>query len=70
MRMAATTARCAHNVRPFEQFTQLELGMCAYLFVSRQAPVLATASTDSAEPTSPAAARQHPAWTDDASGKH
>ena len=47
-----------------------ELVMCAYLFVSLQAPALATAPADPAEPASPAAALQHPAWTDDASWKH
>src|SRR5271166_5485224 len=44
-----------------------ELVMCAYLLVSLQAPALATAPADSAEPTPPAAALQHPAWTEDAS---
>jgi SRSO17 transposase len=47
-----------------------ELVMCAYLFVSLQAPALATAPTDPAAPASPAAALQHPAWTDDASWTH
>jgi len=47
-----------------------ELVMCAYLFVSLQAPVLATASAVPAEPASPAVALQHPAWTDDASWTH
>src|SRR5580704_7344152 len=47
-----------------------ELVMCAYLFVSLQAPAIALAPTDLAEPASPAAARQHPSWTDDASWTH
>jgi hypothetical protein len=34
--------------------------MCAYLFVSLQAPVLATAPADPAEPASPAAAPAAP----------
>jgi len=55
-----------------------ELVMCAYLLVSLQAPALAVApavapadapaATPAAGP--PAAATQHPAWTDDASWKH
>src|SRR5258708_16012214 len=55
-----------------------ELVMCAYLLVSLQAPALAVAravaaadapaATPAAGP--PAVARQHPAWTDDASWKH
>jgi hypothetical protein len=44
-----------------------ELVLCVYLFVSVQAPVLAAAPAVPAECASPAAARQHPAWTDDAS---
>lgn len=42
-----------------------ELVLCAYLFVSLQAPVFAAQ-----EAASPAATRQHPAWIDDASWKH
>jgi SRSO17 transposase len=42
-----------------------ELVLCAYLFVSLQAPVFAAP-----EAASPAATRYHPAWTDDASWKH
>jgi len=48
--------------------------MCAYLLVSLQAPALAVAPADepAAMPASgpPADARQHPAWTEDASWKH
>src|SRR5258708_23533699 len=47
-----------------------ELVMCAYLFVSLQAPVLASAPAVPTESSSPAAALQHPAWTNDASWKH
>ncbi len=47
-----------------------ELVMCAYLFVSLQAPALARASSDPTASASPAAALQHPAWTDDASWTH
>jgi SRSO17 transposase len=49
-----------------------ELVMCAYLFVSLQAPALAlapTAPAPSAAPA-PAASPQHPAWTNDASWHH
>jgi SRSO17 transposase len=42
-----------------------ELVLCAYLFVSVQAPVFAAAAA-----ASPAAPRRHPAWTNDASWKH
>jgi hypothetical protein len=52
--------------------------MCAYLLVSLQAPALAAAPASSTDAPAPAAAgapaadeaRQHPAWTDDASWKH
>jgi SRSO17 transposase len=54
-----------------------ELVMCAYLLVSLQAPALAEAPAASADERAPlpagappGAARQHPAWTDDASWKH
>jgi len=58
-----------------------ELVMCAYLLVSLQAPALAVAPAASADAPAPApapapavgppaAAAQHPAWTDDASWKH
>ena len=47
-----------------------ELVMCAYLFVSLQAPALAQVPAVPAESASPAAALQHPAWTDDASWTH
>src|SRR5260221_3522 len=51
-----------------------ELVMCAYLLVSLQAPALAVAPADepAAMPASrtPAHARQHAAWTEDASWKH
>jgi SRSO17 transposase len=56
-----------------------ELVMCAYLLVSLQAPALAVAPADKATPEEPvpapaagppAQARQHPAWTEDASWKH
>jgi SRSO17 transposase len=49
-----------------------ELVLCAYLFVSLQAPVFASAETDAASPspvesTPSPATLQHPAWTEDAS---
>ena len=44
--------------------------LCAYLFVSLQAPALATAAADAASSASSATALQHPAWIDDASWKH
>ena len=50
-----------------------ELVMCAYLLVSLQAPALAVAPAGSTRRllrTAPAAASQHPAWTNDASWKH
>ncbi len=52
-----------------------ELVLCAYLFVSLQAPVFASAGTDAAPPlpvesTPSPATLQHPAWTEDASWKH
>jgi hypothetical protein len=52
-----------------------ELVMCAYLLVSLQAPVFASAGTAAApalpvESTPSPATLQHPAWTDDASWKH
>jgi hypothetical protein len=58
-----------------------ELVMCASLLVSLQAPALAVAPAASADAPAPApapapavgppaAAAQHPAWTDDASWKH
>jgi hypothetical protein len=53
-----------------------ELVMCAYLFVSLQAPIFAAPPADSASaPAAQAlaaagAAGQHPAWTEDMSGKH
>jgi hypothetical protein len=46
-----------------------ELVMGAYLLVSLQAPALALTSPGEATPA-PVAARQHPAWTEDASWKH
>ena len=46
-----------------------ELVMCAYLLVSLQAPALALTPPDEPAPA-PVAARQHPAWTEDASWKH
>jgi hypothetical protein len=42
-----------------------ELVMCAYLLVSRQALALALTPPDGSTPA-PAAAQQHPAWTEDA----
>jgi hypothetical protein len=48
--------------------------MCAYLFVSLQSPALVSTGVlvDAQEchAPAPAPALQHPAWTDDASGKH
>ena len=46
-----------------------ELVMGAYLLVSLQAPALALTPPDEPAPA-PDAARQHPAWTEDASWKH
>jgi hypothetical protein len=52
--------------------------MCAYLLVSLQAPALAAAPAEAPPPAPapaapaagpPAKARQHPAWTEDASWK-
>jgi len=53
-----------------------ELVLCAYLFVSLQAPIFATSPADSASApavqviSAAGAAGQHPAWTEDASWKH
>jgi SRSO17 transposase len=52
-----------------------ELVLCAYLFVSLQAPVFALPGAQAAPPlpaesASPLNALPHPAWTDDASWKH
>ena len=51
-----------------------ELVMCAYLLVSLQAPALAVPPEETPAPAPaagpPAAAPQHPAWTEDASWKH
>jgi SRSO17 transposase len=51
-----------------------ELVMCAYLLVSLQAPTLAAPADQPASTPAPAGppavARQHPAWTDDASWTH
>lgn len=51
-----------------------ELVMCAYLLVSLQAPAFAAvpggSAAELAPPPAAGKARQHPAWTDDASWKH
>jgi hypothetical protein len=51
-----------------------ELVMCAYLLVSLQAPAFAAvpggSTAELAPPPTAGEARQHPAWTDDASWKH
>lgn len=47
-----------------------ELGMCAYLLVSLQAPVFAAAPAEEEAARAPALPAQHPAWIEDASWKH